>query len=391
MMVGRTNGVTYETEWVAALWALYLGLAGPLLALVLGQHAALAAGWAWQVTAAARAAYRAAAAPASPHVPGEASDHSYCALAHGPGTNSNSSNATATAADAAAAAGVVAYGCGDGAEAVQGPQADDEADVEAGSGTEGAGGAAGLHTRDAVAAAVGDEAGQHGAVVQPGAVHVALAPGPSVAFAGPGPAGGKLQEAGATASGRGRTSGSSSTVSRKLRRVQTPCARRAKELQREAFWRGAADAFSLVVILVLTGVSLAYVYLDRDGDVATYQRYVWFSILFGPPGAILRWYLSRYNHLPAAWSGSGGRGSWAWLQLGTYAANVTACVLNFVVEALLLRAVYRPVSRSVLQGIMTGTSGCLSTVSTWVVEVSRAVHVCVPYVGVTWCSSALVG
>jgi fluoride ion exporter CrcB/FEX len=46
-------------------------------------------------------------------------------------------------------------------------------------------------------------------------------------------------------------------------------------------------------------------------------------VLFGPPGCFLRWYLSRFNYkLP---------GHWKWLPCGTFAANMIACLVDYIV------------------------------------------------------------
>ncbi len=53
------------------------------------------------------------------------------------------------------------------------------------------------------------------------------------------------------------------------------------------------------------------------------RRAQWLAVLFGPPGCFLRWYLSRFNYkLP---------GHWKWLPCGTFAANMIACLVDYIV------------------------------------------------------------
>lgn len=103
------------------------------------------------------------------------------------------------------------------------------------------------------------------------------------------------------------------------------------------------------------------------------QEYFWWAILFGPLGCYARYYLSRYNgKLP---------GDWKWFPVGTFAANITACVIDYVMKVVPVRHPLDSVSLAVLAGVVGGVGGCLSTVSTWVVEVGHGSGRCVmaPY------------
>jgi fluoride ion exporter CrcB/FEX len=96
------------------------------------------------------------------------------------------------------------------------------------------------------------------------------------------------------------------------------------------------------------------------------QEYFWWAIIFGPLGCYARYYLSRYNgKLP---------GDWKWFPLGTFAANIAACVIDYVMKVVPVRQPLDSVSLAVLAGVVGGVGGCLSTVSTWVVEVSARVE-----------------
>lgn len=97
-------------------------------------------------------------------------------------------------------------------------------------------------------------------------------------------------------------------------------------------------------------------------DVPFAHQWYWWSILLGPLGCWLRYYLSRFNgKLP---------GDWKWFPVGTFAANITACVIDYVMKVVPVWHPLDTVSTAVLAGVVGGVGGCLSTVSTWVVEVS---------------------
>ena len=55
---------------------------------------------------------------------------------------------------------------------------------------------------------------------------------------------------------------------------------------------------------------------------------------------------------------------------GTFAANMGACIMDYVCKVLSKPVVTKDdAARAVLAGVIGGFGGCLSTVSTWVVEV----------------------
>ncbi|WIA18835.1 hypothetical protein OEZ85_003514 [Tetradesmus obliquus] len=94
------------------------------------------------------------------------------------------------------------------------------------------------------------------------------------------------------------------------------------------------------------------------------DQFLWWAILFGPVGCYLRFYLSRYN--------GALHGHWKWFPAGTFAANMAACVLDYVIRAAQARVQgLDAVQLAVLNGMVSGIGGCLSTVSTWVVEIQR--------------------
>jgi len=60
-----------------------------------------------------------------------------------------------------------------------------------------------------------------------------------------------------------------------------------------------------------------------DWSLVLCRRGQWLAILFGPLGCTLRWLLSKTNYkLP---------GSWNWLPIGTFSANMLACLVDYVI------------------------------------------------------------
>eukprot|EP00798_Chlamydomonas_sp_ICE-L_P025950 gene25950-11631_t len=124
-----------------------------------------------------------------------------------------------------------------------------------------------------------------------------------------------------------------------------------------------ADICILAITLALTGLSIAYIviYSTDESEAASSEDLgeLWFGILFAPLGCITRWQLSKLN------------GTIGWFPLGTWAANIIATSTDFAMRALLLRLTLSSVVASLLDGIILGFGGCLSTVSTWMTEVQK--------------------
>ena len=94
------------------------------------------------------------------------------------------------------------------------------------------------------------------------------------------------------------------------------------------------------------------------------RRQQWFALLFAPFGCILRWLLSKLNTMQQR--------PLAWFPVGTFAANMIACCIDFILAALTNRYSlgYWPIV--ILPAIRVGYAGSLSTVSTFIAEVSCA-------------------
>lgn len=100
-----------------------------------------------------------------------------------------------------------------------------------------------------------------------------------------------------------------------------------------------------------------------------FYRTMFCSSLLTPPGALLRWELSR-------WNSTFSELQWRrlhWLPLGTFVANVLASVVYISLQAVETRYLFDDVQNNIwaitlLTAIRTGFAGSLSTVSTMVKE-----------------------
>ncbi|CDW99441.1 hypothetical protein [Sporisorium scitamineum] len=119
-------------------------------------------------------------------------------------------------------------------------------------------------------------------------------------------------------------------------------------------------------------------------------RHVTFSLVLAPPGTILRWYLSRLNTWPASKRLS--------LPLGTLTANLLATAI-ICAAFTASRAGSVPQSFAggltgceALQGLQDGFCGCLSTMSTFAVELRtiKPSRKAVRYAVVSWAAGVLI-
>lgn len=128
-----------------------------------------------------------------------------------------------------------------------------------------------------------------------------------------------------------------------------------------------ADGLAAASLLLVTGIYL-WLLLTRDKPPSNPFRSDGFAIaaLLGPVGAMARFKLARLNGSMA--------GRLSWFPLGTFIANMFACVVNYCIRAGLdltagTKRELPYMQAALLSGVMLGFSGSLSTVSTWVVEV----------------------
>ncbi|CAN8065994.1 unnamed protein product [Agarophyton chilense] len=118
-------------------------------------------------------------------------------------------------------------------------------------------------------------------------------------------------------------------------------------------------ALLITFIGVYTGVIFGTIH-DDSGFSTSSSRFFWMSSVFAPFGALMRWWLSRFNSKTERFP------------LGTFAANMTAMVLDLsIAAALVVNPNVALPTQFVLRAIITGLGGSLSTVSTWVNEASK--------------------
>jgi len=119
-----------------------------------------------------------------------------------------------------------------------------------------------------------------------------------------------------------------------------------------------------IAFTFLAGIFVAMIVADAIHSIPFY-RTMWLSVLLTPPGAILRWQISKWN---GRWS---LMGRFTWLPWGTFLCNISASIVSVLCVAIQFRF-YGDVNSSwpvaILGAIRTGFAGSLSTVSTFVKE-----------------------
>ncbi|EIE20421.1 hypothetical protein COCSUDRAFT_43867 [Coccomyxa subellipsoidea C-169] len=129
---------------------------------------------------------------------------------------------------------------------------------------------------------------------------------------------------------------------------------------------GILLALSTALFLALFVLDNSPKHISRQAPVSARGR--WLAVLFGPIGCTLRWTLSKTNYtLP---------GEWKWLPIGTFAANMLACTVNYFIGGTSSHLGKLSMwSTIVTYAIRTGFSGALSTVSTFVAEITAQFRV----------------
>ena len=132
--------------------------------------------------------------------------------------------------------------------------------------------------------------------------------------------------------------------------------------RRTAIVQTAVRYLPFILAIVLVVLLLV---LDTTGTTTTGSddpkifRKLWVSVMLAPLGAVLRWELLRFNGKL--------KGSLQWLPLGTFVANITACIISATASG--IDDSSRVVNSTVLlYGIKIGFAGSLSTVSSFVAE-----------------------
>lgn len=117
--------------------------------------------------------------------------------------------------------------------------------------------------------------------------------------------------------------------------------------------------------LIVFGLLLAGLVTINDGsNYSVTYRTMLYSALFAPAGTLLRWKMSTWN---GKWTRFG------WFPLGTFVANLIACIVSASMIAIEFRmngAQNSFWSLGSVRAIKIGFAGCLSTVSTFIHEFS---------------------
>lgn len=151
-------------------------------------------------------------------------------------------------------------------------------------------------------------------------------------------------------------------------------------------------------VLLSAGIWLTAIFLSifppDDSDSVSWRGKATLALVFAPVGCLTRWYVSAHlNGLLSSSSSSSWRSSLAAIPLGTFACNIFGCLVEglcFDLQRVRLPGLSSSVSSSavsgstahgtasspdsaavacqVLQGVMDGFCGCLTTVSTFVSE-----------------------
>lgn len=120
---------------------------------------------------------------------------------------------------------------------------------------------------------------------------------------------------------------------------------------------------SLIFGAVALALILGLIFVDGDTAYQNTYRTMIYSACFAPFGALLRWNLSALN---------GEIRNFPWIPAGTLLCNVTGSVISIITIAVELNT--GPTGfwlDGTLRAIRVGFSGCLTTVSTFVSEVSK--------------------
>jgi fluoride ion exporter CrcB/FEX len=105
--------------------------------------------------------------------------------------------------------------------------------------------------------------------------------------------------------------------------------------------------------------------LNQEEDAVVTYRTMSYSMLLAPVGAVTRWRLSVLN---------GTLSNYEWFPLGTFVANFAGSIVSITALAAefhLTSTYHHPSFWTIgtLRALRIGVAGCLTTVSTFVVEV----------------------
>jgi protein CrcB len=114
-----------------------------------------------------------------------------------------------------------------------------------------------------------------------------------------------------------------------------------------------------LVVVLGWGSWIGAVFLAIFPPHDSWRGEVLFSLIFGPLGCLARFYLSLYLN-----------GKIASFPLGTFTANIVGTMVLGMAWDLAHASVGGIIGCQVLQGVEDGFCGCLTTISTWVSELT---------------------
>ncbi|XP_059069826.1 uncharacterized protein LOC131046319 [Cryptomeria japonica] len=126
--------------------------------------------------------------------------------------------------------------------------------------------------------------------------------------------------------------------------------------------------YGFIVLMFITGIFWggSFVLLVFD-FTSHHKKKIWIACIVGPFGVWIRWFMARLNG-----RGIGAQKNLKWLPLGTLITNLMASIMMATLSTIHL-VVKDHTWKFVIEGLQLGFLGCMSTVSTFVVEV-RAMH-----------------
>ncbi|KAI9252291.1 CrcB-like protein-domain-containing protein [Phascolomyces articulosus] len=112
---------------------------------------------------------------------------------------------------------------------------------------------------------------------------------------------------------------------------------------------------------VITLGTLSWIGVILAAALTSHQRDLTLACVFAPLGALLRWHLSIFN--TKVWKGQ--------FFFGTFLANMIGTLVLAIVTLLESGVVVSTIGCQVLHGFAEGFCGCLTTISTFMVELSN--------------------
>merc|ERR1712127_17052 len=117
--------------------------------------------------------------------------------------------------------------------------------------------------------------------------------------------------------------------------------------------------------IILAPVILGLIFQSGDDTYSMTYRSMWYSAVWAPPGALLRWLLTGLNGKM--------NGAMSWLPVGTLIANVIGSIVSVAMiafEVNLQEGGSFFAGAGTMGAVRIGFAGSLSTVSTFVFEIT---------------------